>query len=337
MTARIDPRADLIAPVFDHRAFYSRPTSVVSDYDRRSSTYGLPSAAYPKKKPCFDWVFSSASNVHLAVDRSAFNTYTPFRSYVLALADQRQVPVKGISTVELKIRRQAGSKDIHKVVLEDVLHVPSWLCNILSDIHFVPARDFEHNWSEFGVSFQQKKDDKWKPWGYTENFCGLERIVLGKHMHGRSPMLEDKDREVFSVNITWPQHQRDKYDMLVEEQERRIAEVQQRRAKIEVAKEAAHNAEEEKRTEAARKASEEDAKDTNAAELPNNAQEPLQEAHRLSESPPSTPKRTRTARTALSAIDGNLKVKRSLRSSSLRVPGKSAFREALPWRRSIEQ
>lgn len=329
MTARLDPRADLIAPVFDHRAFHVRPKSLVSDSGRRRSpAYGLPPAAYPKKKPCYDWIFSSASNVHIAIDRSAFKTYTPFRSYVLAIADQRQVSVKGISTVELKIRRQAGSKDIHKVVLEDVLHVPGWLCNILSDVHFFPARDFEHDWNEFGVRFQQRKEDKWKPWGYTENFCGLDRVVLGKHMQGRSPMLEDKDREVFSVNVTWPQHQRDKYGMLLNEQERRLAEVQERKVKLEAAKVEARKTAEETHG----------AKERNVVnEQQEQSSEPLDTVHKLVESLPAGPKPPMTGRSALSSIDNNLNVKRSFRSSSLRVPGKSAFKEALPWRKSVEQ
>ncbi|ETN44703.1 uncharacterized protein HMPREF1541_10373 [Cyphellophora europaea CBS 101466] len=336
MNSRLDPRADLVAPVLDHRAFRSRPRSTVSDYDpRRGSGYGVPPASYPKRKPCYDWIFSSASNVHVAVDRSNFTSYTPFRSYVLAVADQRQVPVKGISTVELKIRRQAGSKDSHKVVLENVLHVPSWLCNILSDIHFMPSQDFEHNWSEFGVSFQQQKEGKWKPWGYTENFCGLEKIVFSKRMHGRSPMLEDRDREIFSVNVTWPQHQRDKYAMLVEEQEGRLAEESQRKAKLEADKGNHEDAKEGASTEPAA----EHVNETEPSNIkPDQDAGGLLDVTDLCKSLKSSPTAAiEDIRVPLAPIDQNLKVKRSFRTNSLRVPGKSAFREALPWRRSVEQ
>lgn len=333
MTSRLDPRADLVGPVFDHRAFQSRPRSTISDYDhRRSSAYGMPPASYPKQKPCYDWIFSSSSNVHIAIDRSSFKSYTPFRSYVLAVADQRQISVKGISTVELRIRRQAGSKDVHKVVLEDVLHVPSWLCNILSDIYFMPARDFEHDWSEFGVSFQQRKDDKWKPWGYTKNFRGLDKIVLARNMQGRSPMLDDPDREVFSVNVTWPQHQRDKYGMLLEEQERRIAEVQERKAKADQAKK--EQAEATRKIEEAKRRPESVSATGPSIDLP---KESLDNIAEPSMSFPSGPEPVQSTRRALSAIDPNLKMKRSFRTTSLRVPGKSAFREALPWRKSVEE
>ena len=302
---------------------------------KRSSTYGMPPASYPKQKPCYDWMFSSSSNVHIAVDRSSFKTYTPFRSYVLAVADQRQVTVKGISTVELKIRRQPGSKGAYKVVLDGVLHVPGWLCNILSDVHFTPAQDFEHSWSEFGVSFQQRKDGKWKPWGYTETFRGLDKIVLAKHMQGRSPMLDDKDREVFSVNVTWPQHQQDKYGMLIQEQERRIAEVQERKAKAEQANR--------EQAEAARKVEEAECSPANQEEasakkrLSAVSKDPLDAGDEPIATQPSTPVPTKNTRRALSALDPNLKVKRSFRSTSLRIPGKSGFREALPFRKSVEE
>jgi hypothetical protein len=59
-----------------------------------------------------------------------------------------------------------------------------------------------------------KRDDegKLRYWGFTEDFCGLERLVLAKETGGRSPMLEDKDREVYSVNVSWPQGQRDRWN-----------------------------------------------------------------------------------------------------------------------------
>ena len=60
-----------------------------------------------------------------------------------------------------------------------------------------------------------KRRENGKPiyWGFAKEFCGLERLALAKEVEGRSPMLEDKEREVFSVNITWPQGQRDKFEM----------------------------------------------------------------------------------------------------------------------------
>jgi hypothetical protein len=213
MAYSIDPRGNLPAPI-DPRSYLSRAVETTRDHRRRSAlAVSAGHKSRQHRRTCYDWIFSSASNVHIATDHTSFKTYTPFKSYVLALGDQRQVPVLGIGTVVIKIRRQPGSKDSHSVTLENVLHVPSWMCNVLSDIYFEPATAFEHTWMEFGVSFMQKKDDGvMRYWGFTEDFCGLERFVLAKELRGRSPMLEDKDREVFSVSVTWPQGQRDRFE-----------------------------------------------------------------------------------------------------------------------------
>lgn len=180
--------------------------------DPRMSGIRQPANILLAANACHDWIFSSASNIHVAIDRSAFKTYTPFKSYVLRVADQSPVKVRGIGTVELKIRRQPGSKENHTITLENVLHVPKWICNVFSDIYFEPINTFEHTWTDFGVSFLKKEDGQLNYWGFTEGFLGLERLVLAKKIQGRSPMLEDQDREVFSVNLSWPQGQRDKWE-----------------------------------------------------------------------------------------------------------------------------
>ena len=237
MAFRFDPRGDLPAPTIQSTYYKPLLPNGRRDDDiwRRSgvqSSNGLHSyatsgrlsgqqmntrARQPAITPvtavaCHDWIFSSASNVHVAVDRSAFKTYTCFKSHVLRVADQSPVKVRGIGTVELKIRRQPGSKESHTIILENVLHVPKWICNVFSDIYFTPINAFEHTWTDFGVSFLRKEDGKLKYWGFTEGFLGLERLVLAKKTRGRSPMLEDQDREVFSVSLAWPQAQRDKWE-----------------------------------------------------------------------------------------------------------------------------
>lgn len=66
----------------------------------------------------------------------------------------------------------------------------------------------------------KKKDEgQLRTWGFTEEFCGLDRLVLARSVKGRSPMLEDKEREVFSVNVKWPQGQRDRWEGFVGEWE----------------------------------------------------------------------------------------------------------------------
>lgn len=208
----LNPRGALPPTNIHPSSYYSRSVPSLSAIKhRRLTSYGI-STKKSKQSQCYDWIFSSASNVHVAIDRGSFKDYVPFESYVLTVSEQRQVPVRGVGTVEVKIRRAEGSKEAHKVCLENVLHVPDWLCNIFSDIHFMPERDYEHTWTQFGVNFFKRDADALRPWGFTEGFCGLDRLVLLKNHQSRSPMLEDPDREVFSVSVTWSQGQRDKWN-----------------------------------------------------------------------------------------------------------------------------
>jgi hypothetical protein len=221
-----NPRGDLPPPNILPTSYVSR--LLHSDRNRHSrSSIPFPAATAntPKPRntrhPCYDWIFSSASSVHVAVDRSAFTTYTPFKSYVLAVSDHRQIPVKGIGSVDLDLRRKKGSRQCHTITLENVLHIPGWMCNIFSDIYFEGFNGgFEHTWSSEGVQFMKKKDgDKLRTWGFTEEFRGLDKLVLARNGKGRSPMLEDPEREVFSINLNWPQHQRDRWQEFAEKLE----------------------------------------------------------------------------------------------------------------------
>lgn len=186
----------------------------------------LPSSTNPAESPydpnhCYDWIFSSASNVHVATDRSIFKDYSSFKTYVLAVADCRQILVEGIGSVNLTIRCKKGGKRCHTITLENVLHIPNWMCNVFSDVYFEALRiDFEHSWGKDGVQFMTRREDNTLvPWGFTEEFCGLERLVLARIIRARSPMLEDPERTVFSINIHWPQGQRDQWRRFVKSRE----------------------------------------------------------------------------------------------------------------------
>lgn len=189
----------------------------------RRSFRKLPKGKNHKKLPCYDWIFSSATNIHIAVDKSSFKTFTPFDSYILTVAGQQRVHVRGIGSVDLKIRCRPNGRDSRLISLDNVLYVPSWPCNIFSDCYFDPPHDFEHLWIDNGVCFSKKVHGRIKAWGYTESFCGLDRLVLSRKPRGRSPMLEDKEREVWSVNLRWPQSQRDKWQAFYNKELQRMA------------------------------------------------------------------------------------------------------------------
>ena len=192
------------APSRERQSRYSSSRPLTTDYTKQGKT----------RRPCFDWIFSTASNVHIAIDRSAFTSYKQFDSYVLTVSDQSLISVLGIGSVDLDLRRKYGSRKCHTITLENVLHVPNSKCNIFSDIYFHHGNgEFEHEWEPNGVKFLKRvAGDDVRAWGFTEEFCGLDRLILARNIKGRSPMMEESDREVFSVSVTWPQGQRDRWE-----------------------------------------------------------------------------------------------------------------------------
>lgn len=214
------------------------PTSSMQIHRRHQSQISQPSRrSFPQlptrsrtrirssqKLPCYDWIFSSATNVHIAIDRCTFRSFVPLDSYILTLSGSHEVPVRGIGSVDLKIRCKPNSNQTRIITLENVLYVPNWVCNIISDIYFSSAdASYEYKWTDLGLQFTKNTDGKLKPWGYTEPFSGLDRLVLSRRLPGRSPMQEDREREVWSVNLKWPQSQRDKWETLKNRELQRMA------------------------------------------------------------------------------------------------------------------
>ncbi|EGO55289.1 hypothetical protein NEUTE1DRAFT_66775 [Neurospora tetrasperma FGSC 2508] len=87
------------------------------------------------KRLCSDWLVSYESNFSVAKDREWFTTYTPFDSYVL---DHKGVlmEVYGIGRVTLPVECSDRSDDNPtqgaEIILQDVLHVPKAVCNLVS-------------------------------------------------------------------------------------------------------------------------------------------------------------------------------------------------------------
>ncbi|KAL2018358.1 hypothetical protein VTK56DRAFT_893 [Thermocarpiscus australiensis] len=80
-----------------------------------------------------DWVWSIATNAHIAADVGWFTEYTRFESVVQGVG--YQLTVWGIGTVELPVRTHRDlTRPEHQGILrlENVLHVPSAHWNIVS-------------------------------------------------------------------------------------------------------------------------------------------------------------------------------------------------------------
>ena len=81
-----------------------------------------------------DWVFSNNSNVSVAKDRGWFSSYTPFTSRLGSLVGNVDIAVEGIGSIEIpvKLRNRRRNGQTHSTIrLDEVLHAPTSLCNIL--------------------------------------------------------------------------------------------------------------------------------------------------------------------------------------------------------------
>ncbi|KAK7213098.1 hypothetical protein V2G26_020276 [Clonostachys chloroleuca] len=84
--------------------------------------------------PCPSWIVSNGTNIHLAEDRSWFaDDYMPVESFV-EISFGGTLPVIGMCTVNLPIKvaaNKTGPTSHGTMRLENVLNVPSILCNII--------------------------------------------------------------------------------------------------------------------------------------------------------------------------------------------------------------
>ncbi len=96
----------------------------------------------PPPSPAYniDWVWSFDSNAHVATDKGWFISFTPLISEIVSTPDGTTYPVEGIGSVELEVRRVIGNAAKRnvgpknsKIVLHNVLYVPSFLCNVMGD------------------------------------------------------------------------------------------------------------------------------------------------------------------------------------------------------------
>ncbi|VUC29824.1 unnamed protein product [Clonostachys rosea] len=105
--------------------------------------------------PCPSWILSTGTNIHVAKDRSWFaDDYTPVQSFVQSHVGGR-LPVIGIGTVNLPTKvaaNKTGPTSHGTMRLENVLHAPSALCNIVG----TPVFDSYH--AELSLSRRVFKD-----------------------------------------------------------------------------------------------------------------------------------------------------------------------------------
>ncbi|KAK6430290.1 hypothetical protein LTR95_013558 [Oleoguttula sp. CCFEE 5521] len=100
----------------------------------------MPFAGRPLRKSegdaVKDWVWSNTSNVHVSNNREWFTTYTPFPTSIGSITTSHTSKAEGVGTVELDMHLEpdaiTGKLNSHKLILQDVLYAPHYICNIFA-------------------------------------------------------------------------------------------------------------------------------------------------------------------------------------------------------------
>ena len=156
-----------------------------------------------------DWIWSFDSNVHIANHRDWFTTLTSFESQVGSTHNDLSYHVEGVGDVELEVRkivgstkRATGSKN-SKILLRDVLYVPSFACNVMGN----PVRE------DYDVSIGAERwlcDNKTgKGLGMLDrNPLGMTKVLLKGHAKGTTGLPKDMD---YKMNAVWADEERSRW------------------------------------------------------------------------------------------------------------------------------
>lgn len=130
----------------------------------------------PPRRRCFDWMIVSG-DCHYAKNRSSFKDYRRISGTA------QGAKVIGIGTVELKVNKAHDSSETGNILLHNVLHIPSSLCNGIKAFGTIG------NGCQFGPEGVSGYDEDGPMW-YAEDFCGLWRLSLAGNPQGESVMAE---------------------------------------------------------------------------------------------------------------------------------------------------
>ena len=93
-----------------------------------------------------DWVFSTTSNVSAAKDKEWFTDYHEFTSTLNGVAGG-PVPVNGIGTVTLPLKKFVNKGGYKDLILHNVLHAPDLPCNIVCARQMLKTCEIQENTS----------------------------------------------------------------------------------------------------------------------------------------------------------------------------------------------
>ncbi|KAL9085645.1 MAG: hypothetical protein Q9159_004583 [Coniocarpon cinnabarinum] len=168
---------------------------------------------------CPDWALHNNSNVHLAVDRQWFISYTPFASQVLTgmvaglLGGGQTLPVIGVGTVEIPVKVRDG---IHRTLrLDDVVHVPDYVCNIVASGLILAEHDLVfsyHGPSDTGkLTNRNGKISTVTKRGHSKLCLLLSGPPVGPVT--RRSAFDNPSQKIVGVGATWHEDERSTWNL----------------------------------------------------------------------------------------------------------------------------
>ncbi|KAL4744787.1 hypothetical protein BDW72DRAFT_74619 [Aspergillus terricola var. indicus] len=135
----------------------------------------------PPRRRCWDWIIVSG-NCHYAKNRSFFKAYRRVGQLVRNHTGG-EAYIAGVGTVELNVRASPKRRSpTQKLVLENVLHIPSAICNGFSMTTYYAS----HGGTVRSSPCFQGTDEHGSALWYGQPFLGLEKLVLAGNPQGES-------------------------------------------------------------------------------------------------------------------------------------------------------
>jgi hypothetical protein len=153
----------------------------------------------PRRRRCWDWIVVGG-DYHYAKNRSFFKEYHRIKAKV------GLTRVIGIGTIELQVERK--DRTPYTLVLEDVLHIPSAICN-----GFNPSlTESRQMWS--ATDAVEGMDGSGQSLWHARNFFGLPRLVIVNNPEGDSHIEKAKAKRKlpFSLSLVVNEEERDKIE-----------------------------------------------------------------------------------------------------------------------------
>ncbi|KAE9364389.1 hypothetical protein N431DRAFT_431266 [Stipitochalara longipes BDJ] len=152
-----------------------------------------------RRRRCWDWIVVGG-DYHYAKNRSSFKEYHRIKAKI------GLTRVIGIGTIEILVERNDSTP--YTLVLEDVLHTPSAICN-----GFNPSlTDCRQTWTASDTV--EGKDASGQSLWHAQNFFGLPRLVIVNNPEGDSMIEKAKAKRKlpFSLSLVVNQEERDKIE-----------------------------------------------------------------------------------------------------------------------------